>query len=334
MEYRKLGNCSLMPSVLGIGGLHFGVFCDQATTTNIVRRALDLGVNFIDTAPMYGSGHSETYIRNAIKGHRSDVLITTKAGLRPQTNPDGTFGISVSSLDEKSIRSSVEQSLRALDTDYIDLYQVHAFDPNTPIEETMATLDTLVREGKIRFIGCSNYFPGELELSAETAAKHGWAQFVSFQAHYNLIERRAEQELVPSCQALGVGIICNRALARGILTGKYKHGRPLPEGSRAVTSFRVRYWLSERTLFLVAALDKFAQERGYTATELAITWLLARPSVSVVLAGMRNLDQLETNVRATEWTLSDDDMVEIDAIIEKMEMMSQVMAMPETFFET
>lgn len=334
MEYRKLGNCSPKPSVLGVGGLHFGNFCDQTTTTSIVNRGLELGINFIDTAPMYGDGFSEACIKSAIEGHRNDFLIATKIGLEPRTAVDGTFGVSVAPLDEKSIRSSIEKSLRALGTDYIDLYQAHAFDPSTPLEETMATLDALVKEGKVRFIGCSNYFPGELELSAAAAAEHNWTQFVSFQAHYNLIERRAEEELTPGCRALGVGIICNRALARGILSGQYKHDQPLPEGSRAVKSFRVRRWLSERTLLLVAALNEFARKRGHTVTELAIAWLLARPGVSVVLVGMRNLNHLETNVRATEWTLSDEDLAEIDEIIEKRGLISQVRAMPETFFET
>jgi aryl-alcohol dehydrogenase-like predicted oxidoreductase len=332
MEYRNLG--SLKASVLGIGGLHFGNFCDQATTTRIMRRGLELGVNFIDTATMYGNGRSEEYIRKAINGHRRDFLIATKVGLEPATTPDGKFGVTVSTLDEKSIRSSIEKSLRALGTDYIDLYQVHAFDPKTPVAETMGTLDALVKEGKIRFIGCSNYFPGELELMTAAAEEHNWTKFVSFQTHYNLIERRAEKELFPSCRNQGVGVICYRSLARGILSGQYEPNQPLPEGSRAAKSFRVRRWLSEPTMQLVAALNELAQKYGHTITELSIAWLLARPGVSVVLAGMRNLQQLETNARATEWKLSDDDMKQIDGIIEKLGMTSQVEAMPETFLET
>jgi aryl-alcohol dehydrogenase-like predicted oxidoreductase len=323
-----------MASVLGIGGLHFGVFCDQATTARIIHRALDLGVNFIDTAPMYGNGHSETFIRNAIKGHRHEVLLSTKVGLKPLIAPDGTFGTSVAPLTKDYIRSSLEDSLRTLRTDYIDLYQVHAFDPKTPIEESIETLDMLIKEGKVRFVGCSNYNHTELDLVSSVVSKHGWTQFASFQVHYNLIERRAEQNIVPACHALGLGIICNRALARGILTGKYESDKPLPEGSRAATSIRVRRWLSEPTLHLVAALDEFALERGHTVTELAIAWLLARPDISVVLAGMRNLGQLETNAHATEWSLSDEDLAEIDATIENSGLTSQVNTMPETFFET
>lgn len=334
MKYRKLGQSSLIASVLGIGGLHFGVFCDQATTTRIIRRALDLGVNFIDTAPMYGHDHSETFIKNAIHSRRHEVLLSTKVGLEPRIAPDGTLGVSVVPLTRAHIRSSLENSLRALGTDYIDLYQVHAFDPQTPIEETMEALDALVREGKVRFIGCSNYNHAELELVWAAVARCGRTQFSSFQVHYNLIERSAEQSIIPACRALGVGTICNRALARGILTGKYKPNQPLPEGSRAVTSQRVRRWLSERTLRLVVALEEFARERGHTVTELAIAWLLRKPDVSVILAGMRNLDHLETNVRAIEWTLSDEDLIEIDDIIQNFGLMTEVEVMPETFFET
>ncbi len=334
MEYRELGHSSLMTSGLGIGGLHFGVFCDQVTTTRIIHQALGHGINFIDTAPMYGEGYSETFVKNAIRGRRHEVLLSTKVGLKPLIASDGTFGVSVAPLTKDYIRSSLEQSLRALGTDYIDLYQIHAFDPETPIEEGIETLDMLVKEGKVRFIGCSNYNHTELKLVSSVAAKRGWTQFASFQVHYNLIERRAEQDVVPACRALGLGIICNRALARGILTGKYKLNQPIPEGSRAVTSIRVRCWLSEDTLGLVAALDEFAQERGRTATELAIAWLLAQTDISVVLAGMRNLGQLETNVHATEWTLSGEELAEIDTIIKNFGLMSQVNAMPETFFET
>ena len=331
MEYRTLGHPSLKASVLGIGGLHFGAFVDQAVTTRIIRRALDHGVNFIDAAPMYGDGHAEAYIGNAIRGCRSDVLIATKVGLEPRMAPDGTFGVSIAPLNERTVRSAIEKSLRALGTDYIDLYQVHAFQPKTPLEETMETMDSLIQEGTVRYIGCSNYDHTALELASAVAVEHGWAQFVSFQVRYNLIERRAEQDIVPTCGSLGVKLICNLALARGILTGKYKYNQPLPEDSRAAKSTRVRQVLSEQTLLLVAALDEFAHKRGRTAAELAIAWLLAKPGVSVVLAGMRNLEQLETNVRAAEWTLSEEDMVELDAIIQSFDMMSQVRAMPETF---
>lgn len=320
--------------MLGMGALHFGVYCDLELSTRIIRRGLELGLNFIDTAPMYGQGHSEAFIREAIRGHRSEVLIATKVGLEPVTRPDGTFGVRIAALTRQWIRSSLEQSLRDLGTDYVDLYQLHAFDPNTPVEETLQTMDALVREGKVRFIGCSNYDPTELRTASTAAAEHGWARLASLQSQYNLIERRAEQELVPACRELEIGVICNRALARGLLTGKYKPNQPLPEGSRATMSWRVRRWLSEETLQLVADLEQFAQTCGRTTAELAIAWLLAKLGVSVVLAGVRNLEQLESCVRGTEWVLSEEELAQIEAIIERRQLVSQLASRPETFLET
>lgn len=331
-EYRKLGN--LKVSSLGIGGLHFGNLCNQEMTTRIIHRALDAGVNFIDTGPLYGEGNSERLIGQAVRGRRNDVLIATKVGLEANFAKDGSFGVSVVPLNQKNIRASLEKSLKALNTDYIDLYQVHAFDRSTSIEETMEALNTIVREGKIRFIGCSNYLRGELEIATEAATRNKWVPFVSFQAHYNMLERRAEEEIIRSCQTLGVALICNRPLSRGILTGKYKPDQPLPEGSRAVTSNRIRRWLSQETLRLVEALVEFARKYDRTVSELSIAWLLAQPDVSLVLAGARNTDQLDMNIRATGWSLNDTELAEIDEIIRRMNMMPQVKAMPETLFET
>jgi aryl-alcohol dehydrogenase-like predicted oxidoreductase len=320
-------------SVIGIGGLHFGNLCDQSVTSRIIHSALDTGINFIDTAPMYGNGFSEGYIARAIKGKRQDVILATKVGLVPNAAADGTFGVSVVPLNEQTIRASLEKSLQALETDYIDLYQVHAFDPTTPIEETMSTLTSLVREGKVRYIGCSNYLHGELEKTATTATVNGGTPFVSFQAHYNMIERRGETEVLPSCHNLKVGFICNRPLARGILTGKYKTNQPIPEGSRAVISYRIRRWLSEPTLRMVGALDDWARQRGHTVAELAISWLLAQSCVAVVVIGTRNLTQLEENIHSVDWSLSRRELAEIDGIISRLGLMSQVKNMPETLFE-
>jgi aryl-alcohol dehydrogenase-like predicted oxidoreductase len=332
MEYRALGDLEV--SALGLGGLHFGNLCDQVLTNRIIHQALDAGVNFIDTGPLYGDSCSEAFIGNAIRGRRYDVIIATKVGLESRKAEDGTFGVAVIPLNERNIRSGLEKSLKALGTDYVDLYQVHAFDHETPIEETMAILDSLVNEGKVRFIGCSNYLQGELRTASEAARKNRGTDFVSFQAHYNLIERRAEQEVLQDCRNLGVGVVCNRPLSRGILTGKYKIGRNLPESSRAVFSYRIRRWLLEPTLNLVAAFEEFARHRGHTVVELAIAWLLAQPGISSVLAGARNIQQLEANIKAIEMKLSEDDLMEIDKIIEGMDLMSQVKSMPECLFET
>jgi aryl-alcohol dehydrogenase-like predicted oxidoreductase len=332
MEYRKLGD--LKVSALGLGGLHFGNLCDQVLTNRIIHQALDAGVNFIDTGPLYGDGCSEACIGTAIRGRREEVIIATKVGLESRTAEDGTFGVAVIPLNEGNIRSSLEKSLKALGTDYIDLYQVHAFDQEIPVEETMTILDSLVYEGKVRFIGCSNYLQDELKTASQAARKNRGTDFVSFQAHYNLIERRAEQEVLQDCRDLGVGVVCNRPLSRGILTGKYKTGQALPESSRAVFSYRIRRWLSEPTLNLVGALEEFARQRGRTVVDLAIAWLLAQPGISSVLAGARNIRQLEANIKAVEMKLSEQDLIEIDKIIEDMNLMSQVKSMPETLFET
>ena len=334
MEHRTLGKSSLKPSVLGLGGLHFGVFSDEKQANRIVRRALDLGINFIDTAPLYGNGRSESFIRQAIGGRRQEVILATKVGLEPRTTGEGMFGVAVAPLDRAAIRASLERSLRELGTDCIDLFQLHAFNPEYPPEETLSTLDQLVAEGKIRFTGCSNYDSGQLNLMMGVAEENGWAGFTSLQAHYNLIERRCEKEIVPACRARGIGVVCNRALARGVLTGKYKWNRPYPEGSRAQSSVRVRRCLAESTLGLVEKLDRFAQERGWTSTALAVAWLLAQPGVSVVLAGVRDVTQLEACIRATQWHLSREDLGEIDRLIGQTGLLPQLTAAPETFLET
>lgn len=334
MFYRRLGNSLMIPSVLGLGALHFGVYCDQAETTRIIHEAIDLGINFIDTATMYGQGHSQSLIKNAIKGRRSKVLIGTKVGLKPKFGSDGAFGVEVTPLTRKLIRLSIDNDLKELGTDYIDLYQVHAFDNHTPVLETMQTLNELLEEGKVRHIGCSNYIPKEIEITSDIASENGLANFVSLQNHYNMIERRLEEALIPICDKHNIGIICYRALVRGVLTGKYKRGQPLPNESRASSSYRVKRLLSEDNLSLIEKLDQFSKTRGFSLAQLAIAWLLKKENVSVVLVGVRNLDQLRTNVQATQWKLTKEDEAEIDILIENMGLMSQVKAMPETFLET
>jgi len=333
MQYRKLGNSFLNVSVLGIGALHFGAFCEQDATTRIIQRALYLGVNFIDTAPMYGNGKSEGFVKNAIKGRRSDVIIGTKVGLEPRYSADGTFGVEVVPLRRETIRQSVEKSLVNIGTDYIDLYQVHAFDDSTPIEETLEALEELIKEGKILSVGCSNYDRTEFKYAARIADKEKLLRFVSLQCHYNLIERRAENELVPACIERNCSIICYRALCRGILTGKYKYNQPLPEGSRAQISNRVRRWLSKDTLMLIQALEDFARDCGHTLTELAIAWLLTMPAVGMVLAGMRNIESLETCCRAVDWQLSKEELAKVEMIVDGLFLTEQVNALPETFLE-
>jgi aryl-alcohol dehydrogenase-like predicted oxidoreductase len=256
------------------------------------------------------------------------VLISTKAGLRPIVNKDGIFGVEVEALTKANISRSVEKSLERLETDHVDLFQLHAFDDRTPISETLGVLEDLKKQGKIRAYGCSNYGPEQLESTLAQGAG-----FSSCQVHYNLIERRAEEKLSRTCEAKGIGMICNRALARGLLSGKYKKDQPVPEGSRAATSQRIRRTLDVQSLDLVATLERYAASRGHSAVELALAWLLSRKFVAVVLIGARDARQLEGCVKALEWKLSGQDLSQIDQLIERSGQMPKVLANPETFFE-
>ena len=333
MRYRKLGNSTIEVSVLGVGALHFGVFCDQKATNDIVARALELGINFIDVAPMYGSGSAEMMVKNAIKGRRDKVILATKVGLNPKFALDGTFGVEVMALTRKNIFSSLDKSLQALGTDHVDLFQVHAFDASTPLEETWSALTDLVGAGKARWVGSSNYDHNEIARTQDVVKRNNLIDFVSLQCHYNLIERRAEQDIVPACLSNNYGIICYRALCRGILSGRYKNDQPLPEGSRAQISNRVRRWLTRDTLSLTQALEDFAREKGMTLPELSIAWLLERPAVAMVLAGMRNSEQLEVCVSGANARLTPQDMADIDDIIAALSLRDQVNSLPKVFLE-
>ena len=333
MQKRAFGSTPARVSPIGIGGLHFGVFVDQRATNKIIHQALDHGINFIETAPMYGRGNSESFIGSAIQDRREKVFLSTKVGLRPNIDAKGAFGVSVVPLTEDNIRSSLETSLRSLKTEYIDLFQLHAFDPATPIYETLDVLDRLVRDGKIRFVGVSNYEDHQFGLINTAAEAYENVSLASFQVHYNLIERRAEQEIAKTCHRYNIAMVVNRALARGILAGRYKPNQPIPHDSRAATSERVKKWLDEITLHLVEALKQFAEQQGRSVVELAIAWLLSREPLAFVLLGVRNLEQLTECAKAADWIITKDEFVEIDHIIKEFDMMPQVTGSPEVFFE-
>lgn len=333
MKYKIIGKSGIKASVLGLGALHFGTFIDEKQSAKIINRALDLGINFIETSPIYGAGKSETIVGKAIKERRKEVIISTKVGLKAITRQDETFGNEVERLTKEHIYSSIEKSLRALGTDYVDLYQVHAFDHNTPIEETIDAMDCLIKEGKTRIIGCSNYDDTEFKLAYNAAVKNKKNHFSLFQVHHNLIERRAEDSVFPLCRQNNVGLIINRALARGILTGKYKNNMPIPENSRAKISNRVRRWLEPDMLKLVEELETFAQGYNRNAAELAIAWLLLKKEIAIVLFGARNIEQLENNINAVNWRLSKNDRNEIENIIKQSGLMQRIKSRPQTFFE-
>lgn len=333
MEKRRLGVSSVDVSVIGLGGLHFGVYLDETQSTRLVHHALDRGVNLIDTGPLYGNGQSETIVGKAIKGRRDQVVLTTKVGLARRTLPDGSFGVEVVPLRADRIRECLEQSLRALGTDHVDLFQFHAFDADTPVEDSFEVMDKLVAEGKILAVGASNYDPAELSAVVRAIGSNGWAPLVALESHYNMIERMVEKDLLPICADNGVGVIPYRSLARGILTGKYRLGGPIPEKSRAADSWRVRNWLQDETLALVAALEAFALKHGRSVVELSLAWLLAQPLVPTVLIGARDIEQFDACANAATWSLSTAELAEIDAIVSTQGQSERVLSLPEVYFE-
>lgn len=309
MEYRQLGRSGLRVSVIGLGGNTFGRYADAEQTARIIHQALDVGINFVDTANVYGTGASEELIGKAIQGRRDEVLIATKVGMRMGERPNERGS------SRKHVIESCQASLRRLNIDAVDLLQIHEFDPLTPLEETLGALDDLVRAGNVRYIGCSNYPAWRVAQALWVSDREHLARYVSVQPEYNLLEREIERELVPACLEFGLGIIPYFPLAAGVLTGKYKPGEPPPEGTRGHNNPRFASRLRHETLGAVQRLDAWARERGHTVGELALAWLAARPGVSTVIAGTTRPEQVVANARAAEWHLSDEDMQAIDAIL-------------------
>lgn len=309
MDYRRLGASGVRVSVIGLGGNTFGRYADERQTADIVNAALDAGINFIDTANIYNSGVSEQLIGKALHGQRERALIATKVGMRMGSGPNE------SGSSRKHIFDSVYASLRRLDTDYVDLLQIHAFDAETPLEETLDALNDLVRAGAVRYIGCSNYDAWRLIQALWISDRRGWASFVSVQPEYNLLSREIERELVPACLEFGVGVIPYYPLAAGVLTGKYKPGLPVPEHTRGYNNPNFAGRLRREALETAQRLDSWARERGHTVGELALAWLVAQPAVSTVIAGVRSPEQVVANARAGAWKLTADDLAAIEDIL-------------------
>jgi aryl-alcohol dehydrogenase-like predicted oxidoreductase len=309
MEYRTLGRSGVRVSVIGLGGNTFGRFADAAGTARIVARALELGINFIDTADIYGAGQSETLLGSALKGQRERVLLATKVGMKLGDGPNEV------GASRKRVIEGCEASLRRLQTDWIDLYQIHQFDPETPLDETLAALDTLVRAGKVRYVGCSNFSAWQLAHALGLSERDHLTRFVSIQPEYNLLRRDVERELVPCCAALGVGIIPYFPLEAGVLTGKYKPGEPAPAGTRGHDNPAFGHRLRPEALAAVQRLDAWARERGHSVGELALAWLAAQPTVATVIAGTTRPEQVEANVRAGDWHLTPDELGVIEGVL-------------------
>lgn len=309
MEYRHLGTAGLRVSVIGLGGNTFGRYVDEAGTAAIVAAALEAGINFFDTADIYHQGVSEEYLGRAIRGRRDDVLIATKVGMRAGERPNE------SGASRKHVVESCEQSLRRLGIETIDLYQIHRFDPHTPQDETLGALDDLVRAGKVRYIGCSQYAAWQLTRALWVSDRRNFARFVSIQPEYNLLARDVERELAPCCLEFGVGIIPFFPLAAGVLTGKYKPGEPPPPETRGAQSPGFEARLKRETLERVQRLDAWAHAHGRSAAELALAWLAAQPAVSTVIAGARRPEQVTANAKAAEWKLTPDELAEVDRML-------------------
>ncbi len=317
MEYRQLGSSGLRVPALSFGAGTFGgtgpLFSAWGTSdANEARRLIDIcleaGVNLFDTADVYSGGASEEVLGAAIKGRRDKVLISTKTGL-PMGDGPGDWGVSRNRL----IRS-VEDALRRLGTDYIDILQLHAFDASTPVEELLGTLDVLIRSGKLRHVGVSNYPGWQLMKALFTADRHGWPRFVAHQVYYSLIGRDYEADLMPLAADQGVGALVWSPLGWGRLTGKIRRGSPPPAGSRLHETEQFAPPVTEDHLYCVVdALDEVAAEAGKSVPQIALNWLLQRPTVSSVIIGARNEEQLRQNLGAVGWSLTSEQIAKLDA---------------------
>ena len=309
MKYRRLGNSGLKVSEIGLGANNFGRRVDVEGTAAVVDRALDVGINLIDTANTYGGGRrSEEYIGLAMKGKREEALIATKAAMSMGDGPNDK------GASRHHLTSELETSLRTLGTDYVDLYQVHFPDDDTPIDETMRALNDMVAQGKVRYIGCSNFAAWQVCEAIWTSRANGLAPFVSVQPHYSMMERTVEAELVPFCREYDVGILPYFPLASGFLTGKYRRGHAAPEGTRLAEGDRGMF--TDRNFDLLDNLAAFASNRGRTVLELAFAWLLANPNVSSVIAGATRTEQVDSNANAANWELTAEEKSEVDALLD------------------
>ncbi len=310
MEIRNLGQSGLRVSAIGLGCNNFGGRSGLEETQTVIHKALDLGITFFDTADTYGEmGGSETLMGQILGENRKRIVLATKFA-----NPMDTVGVK-RGASRHYIMNAVEDSLRRLRTDWIDLYQVHNPDPRTPIEETLRALDDLIRQGKVRYIGCSNFPAWQMVEAQWTARSNGLNAFVSCQDEYSLIHRAPEADLMPAMRKYGLGLIPYAPLASGLLTGKYRRNMPLPAGTRLANTERLaERFLTERNWRISEGLADFVAARGRTMLELAFSWLLAQSPVASVIAGATKPDQLQQNVKAGDWQLSADDLAEIERI--------------------
>ncbi len=309
MQYRQLGNSGVRVSAIGLGTNQFGGKVDQQGVKDIIAGAIDLGINFIDTADVYTRGQSEETLGVALRGHWDKVVLATKV-----RSPMGS-GVNDQGASRYHIINGVEASLRRLQSDHIDLYQIHRWDDTTPLEETLRALDDLVRAGKVRYVGASNFAAWQLARANAIAELRGWSPFVSVQPHYHMLERSIEQELVPYCNAHKVGILPFFPLAGGFLTGKYRRGEPAPAGSRGENNPYVQRYMTDANYGKLEKLEAWARERGHSMGELAHVWLLGQPQVSSVISGATKLEQVQANAKAGDWSLTGEELAQVNAVL-------------------
>ena len=310
MEYKNLGRSGLQVSVVGLGCNNFGMRCDYDQSEKVVHAAIDAGITLFDTADVYGGqGKSEEFLGRILKGKRDSVVVATKWGMKMGEGPHKSGG------SRKYIMAAVEDSLRRLQTDYIDLYQLHRPDPQTPMEETLRALDDLISSGKVRYIGHSNFAGWQAAEAHFVAQKGNYTPFISAQNEYSLLERRIEAELVPACNQYGVSVLPFFPLASGFLTGKYRQGQDLPAGTRLANAgpMAARV-LTDKNYEMLGKLEAFAEARGKTMLDLAIGWLASLSHVGSVIAGATTPEQVAQNVAAGGWRLTAEELAEVDAI--------------------
>ncbi len=310
MTYRPLGDSGLMVSAVGIGCNAFGRRVEPDAVKEILDAAQDVGVTLLDTADVYGgNGASETMLGEALRGRRDEFVVATKFGMDMQGANGADHGVRGS---RHYIRRAVEASLSRLQVDHIDLYQLHEPDETTPIEETLAALTDLVREGKVRYVGCSNFAGWQVADADWTARSTGYERFVSVQNRYSLLDRTVEQEVVPACEQFGLGILPYFPLEYGLLTGKYRRGEAPPAGSRAGSAQAP--WLENADWDRIEALQKYAEQRDVSILDVAIAGLAAQPAVVSVIAGATRGEQVRANAAALRWEPTEADLVELDEV--------------------
>jgi len=305
VEFRQLGKSGLTVSVVGLGCNNFGVRCDFEQTEDVINAAIENGITFFDTADIYGGhGGSESFMGMILKGRREQIVLGSKFGMDMGTSD-------VARGSRRYVRKAIEASLRRLHTDYLDLYQFHEPDPHTPIEETLSALDELVKEGKVRYIGSSNFAGWQIAEAELVSQAKNTERFISAQNHYSLIEHSVEKEVVPACMNFGIGVLPYYPLASGLLTGKFRKGEEPPQGTRL--SGR-REELDKADWDVIDGLADLAKSLGRSLLDLSISALAAKPAVSSVIAGATRPEQVAANVKAIELKLSDDDMAKVREI--------------------